>query len=170
GSRKVHTKGSQAPKGSHFPENGIEHSQGQKSDGEPFSAEREPFVNLSSAKGSQANTQANPLSNDGVNLVNLSNPSLSEEEEEDVVLERARMCRGFEGKRFTGKPTVTAAEPDAAAEDEGGMPLPALLQRGLEPVPVSLEDASALLATLAGQSVGLDVETSAFPVGHHDYK
>jgi P4 family phage/plasmid primase-like protien len=170
GSRKVHTKGSQAPKGSHFPENGIEHSQGQKPDGEPFSAEREPFVNLSSAKGSQANTQANPLSNDGVNLVNLSNPSLSEEEEEDVVLERARMCRGFEGKRFTGKPTVTAAEPDAAAEDEGGMPLPALLQRGLEPVPVSLEDASALLATLAGQSVGLDVETSAFPVGHHDYK
>ena len=170
GARKVHTKGSQTPKGSHFLRDEIEHSQVEESGGEPFSAAREPFVNLSSAEGSHANTVDNPLSTDVVNLVNLSAPSLSGKEEEDSVLERARMCRGYEDERFTGPTNRNEPEPATAPEVEGGLPLPALLQRGLEPVPVPLEGAAALLATLAGQSVGLDVETSGYPVGHDAYR
>lgn len=170
GARKVHTKGSQTPEGSHYLRDGIEHSQVEESGGEPFSAACEPSVNLPSAEGSHANTVDNPLSTDVVNLVNLSAPSLSGKEEEDLVLERARMCRGYEDERFTGPTNRNEPEPATAPEVEGGLPLPALLQRGLEPVPVALEDAAALLATLAGQSVGLDVETSGYPVGHDAYR
>ena len=59
--------------------------------------------------------------------------------------------------------TVPSGSPDA-------LPLPAALQRGGEPFAITTDDARALLGTLAGRRVTLDVETSGYPVGHVDYR
>ena len=47
--------------------------------------------------------------------------------------------------------------------------LPAMLQRGGEPVSTTMELARSLLTTLAGGQVTVDVEHSGYPIGHVSY-
>lgn len=65
--------------------------------------------------------------------------------------------------RACARETVPTGGPD-------GVALPAVLQRGGRPFAIGTDDARALLATLAGQRVTLDVETSGYPVGHMHYR
>ena len=51
----------------------------------------------------------------------------------------------------------------------GAVALPALKARGSQPNTITTDDARAMLATLAGTTATLDVETSGYPVGHPHY-
>lgn len=72
------------------------------------------------------------------------------------------------------KPKPTPAEKLQAVHDQmaaEALQLPALKVRGSqEPLAVALADADALLESLAGLSVGLDVEHTGYPVGHRLYQ
>ncbi|MGN8689839.1 DNA polymerase [Atopobiaceae bacterium HCP3S3_F7] len=123
----------------------------------------DPSVTLPAAEGSHTNPVVKPASGTRVTLVTLSTPKESDNQEE-VISNRTRALN----KEFTNHPPKghTAPETDPAA----GVSLPAVMQRGGQPFTVALDDARALLSTLAGQRVTLDVETSGYPVGHRDYR
>ena len=123
----------------------------------------DPSVTLGPAEGSRENPVAKPASNEPVTLVTLSTPKESDNQEK-VISNRTRAIN----KGFTNHPPKGHTDPKT--DPPAGVRLPAVMQRDGQPFTVALDDARALLNTLAGQRVTVDVETSGYPVGHRDYR
>lgn len=95
------------------------------------------------------------------------NPSAADERGEPA--EKPKRTRSAEAAAKAAA-TREAKRQEAIAEASGEvLPLPALVTRDGQVRGLELDQAGALLATLAGAAVTVDIENTGYPVGHRDY-